>query len=133
MSKALRTVAWLLALASPALAEGPDDAFNPNTRPLKIDQAPRPAVATPPRTVAHEAPPMAPQDKQDAQDQQDPQDQEDAQDAQGWPLAPPPDNLPDDEWPQPDMTEGPPGCAYAWRRVYGSLAEVRAMHRRCGD
>jgi hypothetical protein len=125
MSKALRTVALLLALASPALAEGPDDALNPNTRPLKIDKAPRPAVATPPRTVGHEAPPIAPQDQEDPQ--------QDQQDAQGWPPAAPPDSVPDDTWPQPDLTEGPPGCAYAWRRAYRSLAEVKAMHRRCGD
>jgi hypothetical protein len=84
MSKALRTVALFLALASPALAEGSDDAFNPNARPLKIDKAPRPAVATPPRTVGHEAPPIAPQDQQVPQDQQD---------AQGWPPAAPPDSV----------------------------------------
>ena len=65
MSKALRTVALFLALASPALAGGSDDAFNPNARPLKIDKTPRPAVATPPRTIGHEAPPIAPQDQQD--------------------------------------------------------------------
>jgi hypothetical protein len=124
MSKALRAVALLLAFASPALAEGPDDAFNPNTRPLNIDKAPRPAVATPPRTVGHEAPPLAPEDQQDQQGQED---------AQGWPPAAPPAGVSDDAWPQPDMTEGPPECAYAWQRVYRSLAEVRAVHRRCGD
>ena len=133
MSKALRTVALLLALASPALAEGSDDAFNPNTRPLNIDKAPRPAVATPPRTVGHEAPPLAPEDEQGAQDRQDSQDSQDQRDAQGWPPAAPPDGVPDDAWPQPDMTERPPECAYASRRVYRSLAEVKAMHRRCGD
>jgi hypothetical protein len=124
MSKALCTVALFLALASPALAEGSDDAFNPNARPLKIDKTPRPAVATPPRTVGHEAPPLAPQDQQEPQDQQD---------AEGWPPAAAPNSGPDDPWPQPEMTEGPPGCAYAWRRTYRSLAEVKAMHRRCGD
>ena len=124
MSKALRTVALFLALASPALAEGSDDAFNPNARLLKIDKAPRPAVATPPRTVGHEAPPIAPQDEQEPQDQQN---------AQGWLPAAPPDSVPDDTWSQPDTTEEPPGCAYAWRRAYHSLAEVKAMHRRCRD
>ena len=92
MSKALRTIALLLALASPALAEGPDDAFNPNTRPLKIDKTPRPAVTTPPRTVGHEGPPIEPQD-------QAPQGQQDPQGAQGWlPAAPFPDSVRDDTW-----------------------------------
>ena len=93
MSKALHTMALLLALASPALAEGPDDAFNPNARPLKIDKTPRPAVTTPPRTVGHEGPPI------ELQDQQDPPHQQDPQDAQGWlPAAPFPDSVRDDTW-----------------------------------
>ena len=92
MSKALCTVALFLALASPALAEGSDDAFNPNARPLKIDKTPRPAVTTPPRTVGHEGPPIEPQD-------QAPQGQQDPQGAQGWlPAAPFPDSVRDDTW-----------------------------------
>ena len=92
MSKALCAIALFLALASPALAEGSDDAFNPNARPLKIDKTPRPAVTTPPRTVGHEGPPIEPQD-------QAPQDQQDPQGAQRWlPAAPFPDSVRDDTW-----------------------------------
>jgi hypothetical protein len=114
MPKALHTIALLLALASPPLAEGPDDAFNPNARPLKIDKTPRPAVTTPPRTVGHEAPPIAPQDQQDTQDPQgqqarsppprrSPATEFEPQDAQGWPPA-------DDTWLLSDMTERLPAC-----------------------